>query len=173
MDFAINGREMGTGTLKATGNPLEIRANVAAMLPVTEDPALLRLRPASQKPYWHLERARIAGSRRVPVELIVNGEVAATQEIEADGQVRPLNFRYTPKESSWIALRILGSSHTNPIWVEVAGAPVRVKSSVEWCLRAVEKCRDQKLGRVKLEEQGEMLSAYEQAAREYRTRLNP
>ena len=172
MDFAANGREMGTGAVAAAaGVPLQITANVAAMLPLQEDPALLRQRPAGQKPYWHIERARIAGSRRVPVELIVNGEVVDRQEIEADGTVRPLTFRYAPRASSWVALRILGSSHTNPIWIEVGGAPVRVKTSIEWCLRAVEKCRDQKRGRVKLEEQGDMLSAYEQAAREYRSRL--
>ena len=45
----------------------------------------IRNRPLDQKPYWHVERARIGDSRKVPVELIVNGESVARQEIEADG----------------------------------------------------------------------------------------
>jgi hypothetical protein len=167
MDFAVNGGEVGSGKSAGLGS-LRITANVAALLAEQEDPALLRLRPAALKPYWHLERARIVGTRRVPVELIVNGEVVDRKEIEADGAVRPLEFRYTAAQGSWIALRILGSSHTNPIWV---GDRVRVKSSIEWCVRAVEQCTRQKQGRVRLEEQGEMLSAYESAAREYRRRL--
>jgi hypothetical protein len=107
------------------------------------------------------------------VELIVNGVSVERQEIEADGATRPLRFRYTPAVSSWIALRVLGSSHANPIWVEVGGQrEVRVASSIDWCVKAVEKCRESKLGRVRLEEQGEMLSAYEAALREYRQRLS-
>ncbi len=72
-----------------------------------------------KKPYWHLERCRIEGSRKVPVELIVNGEVAQRTEIEADGQVKELSWNIDLKQSSWIALRILPSVHTNPIFAIV------------------------------------------------------
>jgi len=45
--------------------------------------------------------------------------------------------------SSWVAVRILPSVHTNPIWVEVAGKPVRAsRKSAEWCLKAVDVCWD-------------------------------
>src|SRR5438094_528224 len=40
---------------------------------VTPQDALAE-RPYAEKPYWHIERARIGTSREVPVELIVNGE---------------------------------------------------------------------------------------------------
>jgi len=172
MDFAVNGKALGAGPVQlAKSGAVEVTANVAAMLSMKDDSGL-RTKPASQKPYWHVERARIAGTRRVPVELIVNGVSVERQEIEADGATRPLRFRYTPPVSSWIALRILGSSHTNPVWVEVGSNPeVRVASSIDWCVKAVQKCRDSKLGRVRLEEQGEMLSAYDAALREYRQRL--
>jgi hypothetical protein len=171
MDFAVNGKPMGSVVeLSAPGNPVTATVNFAAMLGPVAD-ASLQGKPAGQKPYWHLERARIAGGRKVPVELIVNGIAVERREIEADGAVQKLEFRYTPKESSWIALRVLGSSHTNPVWVRVAGSDVRVKSSIEWCVKAVEKCKAQKIGRVRLEEQGEMLAAYDSALREYRARL--
>lgn len=152
MDFARKGSKI---TVKA-----------AALLGETVDP-IVEGKPASVKPYWHIERARIAGTRRVPVELVVNGVAVAKQELVADGAVRELTFDYTSGEASWIALRILGSSHTNPIWT---GGEVRVKDSIEWCIRAVEKCKEQKIGRIRLEEQGEMLAAYDAAIREYRNR---
>ena len=41
-----------------------------------------------QKPYWDLERSRIGDTRKVPLELIVNGQAVARQEIAADGQMR-------------------------------------------------------------------------------------
>ena len=40
------------------------------------------------------------------------------------------------ERSSWIALRILGCAHTNPIFVIVGGRPIRAsRKSAEWCLR--------------------------------------
>ncbi len=39
-----------------------------------------------EKPYWDIERARIGRSREVPVEVIVNGERAAVQNLTADGK---------------------------------------------------------------------------------------
>ena len=42
------------------------------------------------QPYWSIERARIGTSRKVPVELVVNGEAVDTSEIEADGTWKDL-----------------------------------------------------------------------------------
>ena len=40
-------------------------------------------------------------------------------------------------ESSWVALRVLRSSHTNPFFVLVGDKPIRAsRRSAEWCLRA-------------------------------------
>ena len=61
-------------------------ANVAALLDETPDESIRKL-PYDQKPYWDLERARIGNSRKVPLELVVNGEPVARQEIEADGSI--------------------------------------------------------------------------------------
>jgi hypothetical protein len=147
-DFKVD--DLGVGEKRANGRtsvlsvkqgrPLKIAVRTAAML--EEKPRDdIRRRPLDQQPYWHVERARIGDTRKVPVELIVNGRVAATQEIEADGQVRELSFDFAPDRSSWIAVRIFPSSHTNPVFVEVDGKPIRPsKKSAQWCLEAVDVC---------------------------------
>jgi hypothetical protein len=169
IDFRVNGREMGTAG-DVTGGDLKITAKVAAYLDVKPNEEVRKLR-ADQKIYWDLERARIGNTRQVPVELIVNGEPVASKNIDADGALRDISFDYKVDRSSWVALRILPSSHTNPIWVNVGGKPVRERKSIEWALEAVDRCYNQKIGRVRLEEQGEMTRAYEHAKSEYKARL--
>jgi hypothetical protein len=50
-----------------------------------------------EPPYWHTERARIKKTRRVPVELIVNGVPVDTMQVVADGKWTMLNFKYAIK----------------------------------------------------------------------------
>jgi hypothetical protein len=150
---------------------VHVTANVAALLGENPDPSV-RGKRYDEKPYWHLERARIAGSRRVPVELIVNGEPVARREIVADGQMQLLEFDARLDRSSWIALRILPSSHTNPIFVLVNGKPIRAsRQSAEWCLKAVDQCWKQKSPHIRVEELPEATRIYEAARAEYRKRL--
>ncbi|MCA9106141.1 MAG: CehA/McbA family metallohydrolase, partial [Planctomycetales bacterium] len=94
VDFRIGDFEVGTpgddgrtSVLRAeSGKSLEVRVNAAALLAdVPND--FIRNRPLDQQPYWHIERARIGDSSRVPVELIVNGQVVERREIEADGDM--------------------------------------------------------------------------------------
>jgi hypothetical protein len=175
MNFKANDVEMGAkGSELSLDAPasLHITADVAALLDETPDNSVRNLR-YDQKPYWHLERARIGDTRTVPVELVVNGQPVARQEILADGVTRPIAFDYKVSSSSWIALRILPSSHTNPIFVLVGGMPIRAsRPSVEWCLKAVDQCWRQKMPRMRLEERGEAERAYESARQIYRQRLN-
>src|SRR5690606_33527934 len=91
----------------------------------TEETRRIKNARLDQKPYWHIERCRIGDSRKVPVELIVNGHPVAKKEIVADGSMQSLEFDVDLKHSSWLAVRILPSVHTNPIFVEVAGEPIR------------------------------------------------
>jgi hypothetical protein len=59
----------------------------------------------------------------------------------ADGTVHDFGFDVAIDRSSWIALRILGSAHTNPIFVLVGGRPIRAsRRSAEWCVKAVAQC---------------------------------
>jgi hypothetical protein len=104
----------------------------------------------------------------VPVELIVNGHAVEKQELTADGQVRELTFRYTPEVSSWVALRIFPTSHTNPVFVELDGTPIRAsKKSAQWCLDAVDVCWNSKVKRIRAEEQPEAAAAYDVARKAY------
>ncbi len=176
MDFEINGLAVGeagaggrTSVLAvAAGQPLAIQAKVAAML--EESPRNdIRQTPLSQKPYWHVERARIGDSRKVPVELIVNGEAVETQEIAADGSIQDLKFNYQPTKSSWVALRIFPAAHTNPIFVEVDGKPIRASQrSAQWCLDAVDVCWKEKEPKIRPDERPAAAEAFETARQAYR-----
>src|SRR5205085_10586874 len=174
IDFRVNGVEMGAGASErrlAAAGPVRITARVAALLEESPDESI-RKRPYDQKPYWELERSRIGDTRKVPVELIVNGVAVARQEIVADGALRPISFDWKIDRSSWIALRILSSSHTNPIFALVADKPIRAsRQSAEWCLRAVDQCWRQKESRIRIEERGEAMRAYEFARKAYRQRI--
>ena len=113
---------------------VKVRARVAALLdaePSAEAKAI-RQRPLDEKPYWDIERARIGQSRKVPVELVVNAYPAARAEIDGDGAFHEVAFDMPVKKSSWIALRVLPSSHTNPVFVVVGD-----RSVVEKPLRAL------------------------------------
>jgi hypothetical protein len=174
LDFKVNNVELASGSpdLHLRGSQqVHITANVAALLDEAPDETI-RNRRYDQKPYWELERSRIGDTRKVPVELVVNGIAVARQEIAADGVVRPISFDAKIDRSSWIALRILPSSHTNPIFALVGDKPVRAsKASAEWCLRAVDQCWKQKESRIRLAERGEAVRAYEFAREAYRQRI--
>jgi hypothetical protein len=118
----------------------------------------------SKKPYWDIERARIESSREVPVEVIVNGYPVAQKNIVADGKEQEVSFDVKIDRSSWVALRILPSSHTNPIFVLVDGKPIRAsRRSAEWCLKGVDQCWSQKEKFIKAGEMEEARQAYEHA----------
>ena len=176
-DFKVNG--MGVGEKGRDGRAsylslargVPIVATVSAAALLSKQPLIdLRDRHLSSKPYWHVERARVGTSRKVPVELIVNGVVVDTQMIIADGDVSKLIFDYELSRSSWVALRIFATAHTNPIFIEVEGEPIRAsKRSAQWCLEAVDVCWKSKVGRIRPAEQAAAKLAYDHARRRYMT----
>jgi hypothetical protein len=103
------------------------------------------------------------------VEVIVNGRAVARQTVVADGQVRPLTFSVPVPKSSWIAVRILPSSHTNPVFVLVGDKPIRAsRASARWCLAAVDQCWSQKRTQIRESEREEARQAYDHAREVYR-----
>ncbi len=145
-----------------------VRCRVAALLPEVPDELgqAISARRLDEKPYWHLERAREANSRRVPVEVIVNGQAVARKLIVADGEPQDLEFDIALPHSSWVAIRILPSMHSNPIFVEVAGEPIRAsRRSAAWCRDAVDVCWSQKRTKIRQQELQAAKQAYD-AARE-------
>ncbi|MEG9436358.1 CehA/McbA family metallohydrolase [Edaphobacter sp. HDX4] len=149
---------------------IEVAAMVCARLEPQPNEETIVIQHASpyNKPYWHIERARIGESRRVSVELIMNGRAVDRTEIEADGSMQSVRFQVRVRKSSWIALRIYPSSHTNPIFVQVSGKPVRAsRKSAVWCRAAVDVCWQQKRQRIRPSELSAAAAAYEHARRAY------
>src|SRR4029077_9397805 len=100
---------------------------------------------------------------------IVNGYPVAKTTVEADGQIRDVQFDVPIEKSSWVALRILPSSHTNPVFVLVDGKPIRASHrSAEWCLKGVDQCWSQKERFIKANEMADAKAAYEHAREAYR-----
>ncbi len=129
----------------------------------------IRDRAYSERPFWHIERARIGKTREVAVEIVVDGKAVARKNIVADGQARDLEFDVPVERSSWMAARILPTSHTNPIFVMVNGKPMRpLRASAEWCLAAVDQCWTQKAPKISAREQGDARQAYDHAREVYR-----
>jgi hypothetical protein len=174
MDFAVNGVEAGTGTSEvALDRAQQVTVTVKAAANLGASPVdAVRNAAYDVTPYWDLERARIGIRREVPVQIIVNGAVAATQPLAADGAVRELKFNVAVDRSSWIAARILPSSHTNPVFAIVAGAPIRAsRESVQWCLTAVNQCWTQKAPKIRASEIDAARAAYDHARQVYTERL--
>ncbi|HYF01664.1 MAG TPA: CehA/McbA family metallohydrolase, partial [Planctomycetota bacterium] len=189
MDLKVGGRELGVEgselRLDAPGK-VTVAARAAALLAEKPDPAL---KPYSEliagadgrgskwaadlKPFWHVERARIPGTRDVKVEVVVNGHPVAEKVVAADGATRDVSFEVPIERSSWVALRILGTSHTNPVFVVVGGQPIRAsRRSVEWCLKSVDQCWSQKKPFIAPAEMQDAIEAYEHARVVYRRRLS-
>lgn len=174
MDFTVNGAEGGTRDseirLDRPGR-VQVTVKAAANLDASPNDAV-RNAPYQTTPYWDLERARIGIRREVPVEVVVNGGVVATQPLLADGTLRDLTFDIPIERSSWIAVRILPSSHTNPVFALVGGKPIRAsRESVQWCLTAVNQCWTQKAPKIRAAELDAARQAYDHARQVYTQRL--
>jgi len=174
MDFKVNGREVGVANSEiaiASGATAHVEVNVAALLDAVPNDAIRHL-SMLQKPYWNIERARVGDSGNVPVELIVNGERRDRKLVAADGQIRAISFDIPIERSSWIAVRIPQSSHTNPIFAIVDGKPIRAsRRSAEWCLAAVNQCWTQKVVAISSSERPAAKQAYDHAREVYQQRI--
>ena len=73
----------------------------------------------------------------------------------------------------WVALRIFPSSHTNPIFVEVDGKPIRAsKKSAQWCLDAVDVCWKAKINNIRASERDAAAKAFDVARAAYKKILD-
>jgi len=171
MDFQVNGTEVGTsGSEVRLSAPGSVTVTIKASAYLAQVPnEAIRSLPFDQKPYWDVERARIGDTREVPVEVVVNGQSVARQNLVADGKVRELTFEIAVKESSWIAVRVLPTAHTNPVFALVGSQPIRAsRRSAEWCLHAVDQCWSQKAPRTSVGDLSEAKKAYDHAREIYR-----
>ena len=176
MDFVINGQESGVGNselIVSGAKVLNISSKIAAYLPEKQDSmgTSIAATPIIEMPYWDIERSRIDKSRKVRVELIVNGTAVDTTEINADGAVNDVKFSYQMKKSGWVALRIYPSSHSNPVFVIMDNKPIQEKKSAQWCLEAVNQCWKMKEQNIRADEKEAAKTAYEDARKIYKAMI--
>lgn len=120
---------------------------------------------------WHLEWARIPDSRSVSIEVVVNGHPVTSTDIVADGTEQDVTFDIELDRSSWIALRVLPSMHTQPIFVEVGDKPIRAsRRSAQWLHDCVDKLWEVKNGFIRAAERDEARAAYDHAKAVYAAR---
>ena len=182
LDLKVNGTGVGERTAAGVSRldlekpgEVEVTFDAAALLEpepneLTES---IRNRRMDDKPYWHIERSRIGTSRKVPVEVIVNGLPVAVRELTADGHLESFRIPIKLEGSAWIAVRILPSVHTNPIFAHVAGKPIRGgRGSAEWCRAAVDVCWNAKRERIRESERPAAEAAYQQARTVYQSILD-
>lgn len=175
LDFKVDDLAVGTSASElklARASAVRVTALAAALLDERPNEAL-RSKRYDQQPYWDVERARVGDTRTVPVEVVINGRAVARREIVADGQLRAVSFEVPVERSSWIALRILPSAHTNPVFVIVNEQPIRAsRRSAEWCLKAVDQCWLQKSPQIHAREREAARAAYDHARTVYRRVLS-
>ena len=168
--FGINGHASGEDdvTLDSPGT-IDVRATIAARLEPEVTPEIKTML-AQETPCWHIERARIGKTREVSVELVVNGIAIDKTSFLADGTPQEVSFKANIAHSSWVALRILPSSHTYPVFVMVGGKPIRAsKKSAQWCLACVDKLWEVKSPFMRDSERPEAAKAWDHARKTYDT----
>jgi hypothetical protein len=185
MDFTVDGLAVGTEgseIRRPAAGRVRVSLKVAARLPEAGERDVRPRHPdferfllastGSTEQFWDLARARLGASREVPLEVVVNGRAVARRNVVADGSLQTVDLEVPIERSSWIAARILPSSHTNPVFVLVAGKPVRTsRRSAQWCLDAVGQCWTQKKDKTAASEREAAAKAYERAREVYAQRL--
>ena len=121
-----------------------------------------------EKPTTLTATVRAAAQHATTVEAVVNGYPVANVPLPGDGQLHLLKLPLAITKSSWVALRVLGRAHTNPIWVMVARKPVRTsQASARWCRAGVDACWSQKERVIATGELPVARAAYDHARRTY------
>lgn len=155
LHFSVNGVEQGPTPLKlAAPGKAAVKATVAfaAVMPLGSAVGAL---------------AQPGPTRTV--ELIVNGKVAATKVVPADGKEHDLTFAVDVTQSSWVALRQFPQLHTNPVTVLVGGKPIRAsRDSARWCVGVIERLWDVRGPGIAAGERGAAEQAFKEAVETYR-----
>jgi len=110
----------------------------------------------------------LRGGKRL-VELVVNGQPVASQEVPADGRIHDLSFDVPVDRSSWFALRHFPQFHTNPVNVLIAGKPIRAnRRSAQWCLDVIDLLWKNRERAIAPAERTEAKAAFDRASEKYR-----
>lgn len=124
LQFTVNDKAPGEQVALESAGTVQIKAKVAF---------------AGQLPLGTSVGGNAPPGKTRLVELVINGKVAASQEVPADDQPHDLSFKAPIAQSSWVALRHFPQMHTNPVNVLVAGKPIRAsRNSARWCVGVIE-----------------------------------
>jgi hypothetical protein len=154
LKFAVNGKLMGVEASLARPGPVAVTATVAF---AADQP--LGTAVGGPKPQGPTRK----------VELVVNGEVVASKDVPADDKPHDLEFSVPIAKSSWVALRHFPSLHTNPVYVIVAGKPIRAsRRSAEWCVGVIEQLWRVRSPGIAVHERAEAGETFQKALAIYR-----
>jgi hypothetical protein len=176
-DFDVNGRTSGDELDMPSPGLVRVEANVAFSPETPLEPAYGTVIPVGGRRHvgdtivvretqaadpGHERRQRL-------VELVVNGRVAASREVPADGREHAVEFSVAIERSSWVALRQFPQLHTNPVYVLVGGKPIRAsRKSAQWAIACIDQLWRVRSGRIAPNERTEAEQAYEAAREVYR-----
>ncbi|MEM7010442.1 MAG: CehA/McbA family metallohydrolase [Verrucomicrobiota bacterium] len=176
LKFTVNDAAPGFGDVKLNeAGTVEVKTTVsfAPETPIgvpygTADPPLGRAKIGDtvNLHIGHNDNFAQGGVRLV--EVIVNGQVAAKQELAADGEEHELSFEIPIEQSSWVAIRQFPQLHTNPVNVFVDDQPIRASAdSARWCIAMIEKLWVNRNAKIRDEERPAAEASYKRAIAYY------
>jgi len=177
VEFAVDGRRSGDTLHLATPGQVQVKAAVAFSSDTPLEPAYGGAIPIGGRRYvgdtvvLHEQQQpdSLYVRKRRLIEVIVNGRVAVSREVPADGRVHTIDERIAVNRSSWIAVRQFPQLHTNPVRVIVDGRPIRAsRESAEWALACVEQLWRVRERRIAPAERADAQRAYDEAKAMYR-----
>ena len=180
-EFSVGGKPSGDELQLASPGMVTVRANVAFSAETPREPAYGSIIPTGGLRYVGDTVIKREPLRPDPtferglrlVEVVVNGRVAARREVPADGREHPVEFSVRLDGSSWVALRQFPQMHTNPVYVVVAGKPIRAsRDSAQWALACVDQLWRARSRRIADGERAAAEQAYEQARDYYRKAIS-
>jgi hypothetical protein len=154
LSFEVGGKKMSQQLDLAEPGTVEVKAKVAF---------------AKQTPLGTSKGGQVPAKNTRLVELIVNGQVAASKKVPADNRVHDLIFQVKIDQSSWVALRHYPQMHTNPVNVIVDGKPIRAsKKSAQWCIDCIQQLWQARHNNISDEERPEAERTFQAQMEVYR-----
>ena len=177
LDFRVEDKTPGDELALAAPGTVTVRTTVAFSPETPLEPAYGAVMPLGGRRYvGDTVVKREPGSpdpvyqrgRRL-VEVVVNGRAVAGKEVAADGRQHALEFTVPVDRSSWVAIRQFPELHTNPVFVLVAGKPIRAsRLSAQWALACIDQLWRVRSRRIAEAERADAEQAYEAARAFYR-----
>ena len=177
LGFDVNGKTSGDDLQLAAPGRVTVKARVAFSPETPIEPAYGGAIPVGGRRHVGdtvIKRETQAldpiyqGGKRL-VEVVVNGRVAGSREVPADGREHAVEFTVPVERSSWIAIRQFPQLHTNPVHVLVAAKPIRAsRESALWALACIDQLWRVRAGRISSSERGDAEKAYDEARAIYR-----